>query len=109
MIQTMQKHVNNRPSNLSDDGCKALAAAVIMDAMKAYATCIQKEKSGVGYKGIVEREKTICERFFTGNLIKFYSDFFDLNLTGRELMNMIRRDPNKFARRLKESSWQDLL
>lgn len=100
-------------SNISTEGCRALAAAVILDAIRSYAICLVREKERdfeYQSQSAVEKEKYSCERFFKSDTFLLYAGGVDLNISGQEIIRRVKRDPYKYARRLKEKekrSWRD--
>ena len=83
----------------SPGGWEALASAVILDAARSYALCLTNKNKG---KIARDREIYSCERFFNSKAYLMYAECINLNLSGLEILSMIRRDPYRFAERLRE-------
>ena len=85
------------------DGCRALAAAVILNGIEAYANCILREKKeniSDNERYLIVKEKKDCERFFTSELYLLYAGLADLNIPGHEILRRIKREPRRFVNRI---------
>ena len=78
---------------LTDYNLRSLIAAVIYDAVTSLAKQITKERRGEWFD---EREKEDCERFFSGKDYRIYADMIDLNISGKEVLQMIRHNPKRY-------------
>ena len=109
MLKTQSKTETNN-FYITDKGCRALASAVILDAIREYANALVRlKRQDFSYQSeaCVERDIYDCEWFFKSDLFLLYAGGVDLNISGREILKMINKDPSRYARRLKERSWHD--
>ena len=79
--------------DIPDRNIRSLIAAIIYDVILSFAKQITRERRGQQFD---EREKNDCERFLLGNDYRIYADMIELNISGKEIYQMIKRNPKKY-------------
>lgn len=91
--------------NISDESAESLVCAIITDAVYRYARALihrkdyenaktKKEKEIYAHAGYTIDE---VETFFHGKWFRNLAEYMNLNISGEQIIKMIKKTPKKFC------------